>query len=326
MGAKTRAGDHAYRFGLSLATLLIAEQLAENESDEERRQRKQMVITDKWALLRDTFRAELDELHGYGGTGPSVRQLTTIFAQTTAGWPADQRQLLLIDLITADAFAPYELKVSAGDLREAIGHIAAGLVLSDSYSAALFAAWDDALRAYRPSRWKQVMAPGGTLTPVLATGGPDPATASALISSAGLTNGAATTHGIALLGGGSFAVGGAGMAGGLWLVTTTTGESRGPLPGGGFGVLRLGQTQLRSELVKLQLSYRMVVLGDGTPIASADDVRDALARIHDELRQHLEAERRLNDDDAQRIRDVESTLQAVDIARSSVDGVEAQAA
>lgn len=320
----THVDDHAYRFSLSLASLLIAEQLADAEPDEQRRIRKQTVAQEKWSLLRDTFSRELGELHGYGGTGPAVRQLTQSLERTTDPWSLERRWMLLTDLVMSDAFAPYDLKVTITDFREATAAIATALDLGDEHGE-LLDTWNVTLRSYRPSRWKTVIAPSTLTASALSTSGPDPAAAAALATAAGLDGTAATTHGVALLGGGSLSLGGSGLAAGMWLATTDA-EADAVLPCGGIGLLALGPAQARVELVKLLLNFRLAIRYGWSHTVTAENVGAALARITDDLRTQLQLERRVNEDDASRITDIEAILSDVGTAQRVVSEVVEQAA
>lgn len=332
----TQIDDHDYRYTFSVASLLIAEHLAEREPDELRRTRKQAVAQEKWALLRDAFAADLGTLHGYGGTGPAMRQLTGALEQRTSGWPPQHRWMLLIDLLTSDAYAPYALKVTITDLREVVAEIAAVLGLADEH-AELLDAWHEMLRPLRPARWKTVISPGGPTTSALLTSGLDPATAAALAVAAGLDGPAATPHGIALLGGGCLSLGGVTFAAGTWLLDPSidtrgvdTGDG-GPLHGvglpcGAAGLLALGPAQARVELVKLELYVKLVVRAEQFDTATSEQVADALSRVIDDLRAQLDLERDRNDDDAPRISDIQATLHSMHAAQTVVQSAVGQMA
>jgi hypothetical protein len=318
----TAVGHHDHRFCLSLATLLVAEQLADAEPDEQRRQRKRTVALQKWSVLRDAFPDDLGALHGYGGTGPALRQLTQVFARRTADWTPDRRWLLLIDVVMSDPFAPYGLRVATSDFVASLAHIADALAFSDEGSQ-LLDQWRVVLRMHRRPRWRTAIAPSMP-TPTVTTSGPDPASAAILAATAGFDGEAATARGVALLAGGSLGVGGSRYAGGLWLVTTTVQMDL--APDGGLGLLALGPAQARVELIKLQLTARLVIhsgLADGI---GTDDLVDALGRIAEDLTARLDAEHRVNDGDAPRVTAVEAVLHAVDSVRRDVGGVETQAA
>ena len=320
-----RVDDSEYRFSLSLASLLIAEQLADSEPDETRRTRKQNAAQEKWSLLRNTFSRDLGDLHGYGGTGPAVRQLIQAFEHITRRWPLEQRWMLLIDLVMADPFAPYGLRVTINDFREAVGTVATALDLGEDH-AELLDIWHEILKSYSPSRWKTVIALSSLTTSALWTNGPDPVAAAAVAAAAGLDGPAATAHGVAMLGGGSLSLGGSDLAAGMWLLSTD--DEPGPVlsGGGGIGLLALGPAQARVELVKLQLNFRLVIRNGRSDSVTGHDLTSALDRIADDLRTQLELELRVNDDDAPRISDIEVVRADVDAAARMVDEVVEQAA
>lgn len=326
----TPADDHDYRYTLSVSSLLIAEHLAEREPEEQRRLRKQAVAQEKWALVRDAFAADLGTLHGYGGTGPAMRQLAGALEQRTAGWLSQHRWMLLIDLLMSDAYAPYALRVTITDLREVVADIAAVLGLADEH-AELLDAWHETLRPLRPARWKTVISPGALTTSALLTSGLDPATAAALAIAAGLDGPAATPHGVALLGGGCLSLGGISFAAGTWLLdpsieTCDVDNDGSPLhgvglPRGAAGLLVLGPAQARVELGKLELYIRLVLRDELAPTVTPEQVTDALSRVVDDLRAQLDLERDRNDDDAPRIVDIQATLNSVLATQDLVQAV-----
>lgn len=138
-----------------------------------------------------------------------------------------------------------------------------------------------------------------------------PVIGTALGTAAGLSGAAATAHGLALLGGGALATGGAGMAGGVWLVTGV-GAAAGLLSGGGGTALyQLGVAQAESELVKLQVTFKMRILDGQIEGLKAQKVIGSLQDQLVELQEHLEEERRLNDENAHRVKDLEKKIEFV---------------
>lgn len=310
------ADDDAHRLGLGLATLLMAIQLTERESDERRRARKQAVLHDKWGVLRAAFRDDLEQFQGYGGSGPAVRQLLDAFTDVTTSWTSGQRRALLVDALMADPFAPYELKVAVEHTEEAIGMLADALGLDGTDTTRLWEVHEAALTAYRPSRWRR---PGQKVTtvPALTTGEfvlpPPPGSTADTIPDDVLDS----DHHLALLGGGCLSATDAGMAGGLWLTAA---------PAGGADdrvrhLLALELAQIRTELVKVQMSHALIVTPGHAGDMSTPTVLAALDHLHEGVTSQLDEQRERNDEDAPRIRLLQEVLRAVELTRAGVEQV-----
>lgn len=324
------ADDHAHRLGLGLATLLMAIQLTERESDERRRKRKQSVVHDKWDVLRTAFPDDLADFQGYGGSGPSVRQLVDTFAAVTSSWTPGHRRALLVDVLMGDPFAPYELKVAVDDADEAIRVLAEALGLDELDTERLWEVWNEALNAYRPSRWRRPDHKVKSI-PALTTG-------EFVLPPAPGSNGDAmrddvldSEHHLALLAGGSLSARDATMAGGLWLVEMRADLSDDP-EGDADGtdrvrhLLALELAQARTELVKLQMSHALIVEPGHAEDATTASVLEALEQVRDGVTAQLEEQRERNDDDAPRIRILQEIIRAIELAHTNVEQVRQAAA
>lgn len=319
-----RADDNSYRLGLGLATLLMAIQLAEKEIDERRRTRKQSVLTEKWTVLRTTFPDQLVDLQGYGGTGPSLRQLVAAFEQATGTWPADQRRALLIDVLMGDPFAPYELKVAVDDARQAVHTVAVPLGLDEAEISQLWLVWNDALTTYHPSRWRK---PDHRVKHIPALSTDEfvlPPPRAEATDAAASTDAQANDHNLALLAGGSLSASDARKAGAMWLLAPASDAPDDPMPPG-RQLLALPLASARGELVKAQMAHTLIVehgLVDGvTPTT----VARALDRTRTDVGAQLSAEQDRNDDDAPRVRTIEAVLAALDLTRDRVQQTHATA-
>jgi len=310
------ADDHAYRLGLGLATLLMAIQLTDREADERRRERKQQVLHDKWAVLRTAFPDDLAQFQGYGGSGPAVRQLVDAFADATSSWTPGQRSALLVDVLMADAFAPYELKVAVDDADDAIRMLAEALGLDETGTARLWEVWNEALTAYRPSRWRR---PDHRVKniPALSTGEfvlpPPPGSNGDAMPDDVL----GSDHHLALLAGGSLSATDVTMAGGLWLADR--GADR---DGDGDRVRRLLALELaqaRTELVKLQMSHALIVAPGDAEVTTTASVLEALDDLRGGVVSQLDEQRERNDDDAPRIRILSELVRAIELAHANVE-------
>ena len=315
------ADDHAYRLGLGLATLLMAIQLTDREADERRRQRKQQVLHDKWDVLRTAFPDDLAQFQGYGGTGPAVRQLVDAFGDLTSSWTPGQRSALVVDVLMADVFAPYELKVAVDDADEAIRVLAEALGLDEMGTARLWEVWNEALTAYRPSRWRRPDHKVKNI-PALSTGEfvlpPPPGSNGDAMPDDVLDS----EHHLALLAGGSLSATDMTMAGGLWL-TDSEADSTGD-DGEGHSdrvrrLLALELAQARTELVKLQMSHALIVAPGHTDVATTASVLEALDHLRDGVLSQLDEQRERNDDDAPRIRLLEELVRAIELAHANVE-------
>lgn len=310
--------DDAYRLGLGLASLLMAIHLAERETDDRRRARKHAVLLAKWDVVRTTFPDALADLQGYGGTGPSVKQLLGTFAAVTAPWSDEQRRTLLVDALMGDPFAPYELQVAVEDVDEAIGLLAGALGLDDLGTARLWDVWNDALEAYRPSRWRRPD-PRRKAIPALMTH------AFVLPPAPGDDEGVPHPHGSAhrraLLSGGALAADDPALAGGLWLVAATGDRPAMPVDDRVHRLLALELGDARAELVKVQMSHALVVEPDDVDGTVTAAVLAGLDELGAQVAACLDVERERNDDDAPRIRRLQELTRALDLARSNVERV-----
>lgn len=319
------ADDHAYRLGLGLATLLMAIQLTEKEADERRRERKQSVLYDKWNVLRTAFPEDLDQFQGYGGSGPSVRQLVDTFADVTSAWTPGHRRALLVDVLMGDAFAPYELRVAVDDADEAIRMLAEALGLDELDTERLWEVWNEALTAYRPSRWRRPDHKVKSI-PALTTGElvlpPPPGSNGDAMPDDVLDS----EHHLALLAGGSLSATDMAMAGGLWLTDrrVDVADDTGGDQGGNDRVRRLLTLELaqaRTELVKLQMSHALIVAPGHTDDATTASVLEALDHLRDGVTSQLGEQRERNDDDAPRIRILQEIVRAIELAHTNVEQV-----
>ncbi len=288
---------------LACGTLLLAEEIAsvttERARSSERAKKMQRVIEAKlpeWQALRS-------------GGEPSAGLLADLVGE----WPDSQRTSLLVDLAFLDPFAPYTLKHKAADRIEALKQLAPDLGKQVRDVAEIEEARKSAQQAHRASVARRAGMAGVATAVVLATAGwlAAPMLGRAIGSAAGLSGAAAKAHGLAILGGGSLAAGGMGMAGGMWLVAGT-GATVGLLGGSSTRLLlELGAAQAKAELIKLQVSFKVNVLGVQHDLAKAQEVVKGLAERESELREKLAQERQLNDDNAARITALDEKLAAV---------------
>lgn len=300
------AADHdSYTVALGLASARMAELLVKSEEDEKRRERKQKVLREKIKLLRDAFPEYKERLRGRASPGSLLRELEL---------DPEDAQTLIVDLSFADAFAPYELKSEDGDVRGALEQVAEDVGIEKRFVTEVSKTRRDAARAHRLRLTGRHLAFGLLGAGLFAAGGWmfAPALAATLGAAAGLSGVAATNFGLALLGGGSLAAGGAGMAGGMAVVAGTSAAVGGAGFAGGSLLHSLGEAGAREELVKLQTTYKAVLLHSQRDRAKARKVVEQLAKQQAALEKDLSRERTLNDDNAQRVKNLEKTIEHIE--------------
>lgn len=301
--------DDTHLLGLGLSTMLVAAHLVEGEADDRRRTRKAAVLGEKWSALRDRFPVALRELQGYGGSGPSLRQLTDTLSSVTRRWPLAQRSLLLIDLLLGNPFAPSQLRVSPTDLRATVDVVAEALGLDDGQRTALAAAYDDALRMHRPGRLRRLRAAGAGAVTFDASRIPGSQVA------VGPVPDDEARHRL-LLGGGTPGADDVAFAAGMWLLPRAAAADRRARP----RLVHLSAARTGIELMKLQMAQTLVIVPQLLDDVRPTDVVGALAACEDELERELDVERARNDDDAARIVTLEEQRLRVRATRHAVDG------
>jgi hypothetical protein len=128
---------------------------------------------------------------------------------------------------------------------------------------------------------------------------------------AGLGGAAAVAHGLALLGGGTLAAGGAGMAGGMWLVATAAAGLGGAMATGTQVAYTMGARQFQTEVIKLQVSLKIKIVENQISVAVAQEKIKQLHIQRTNLEEIVTKERKLNDSNSERLKDLETKLQAI---------------
>lgn len=296
--------DADYTRLIAIGTYLLAKELTGLEKDFERQLKKHNVVDRKLKMLRETFPTLERELLG------NVAYLLA------AQWSRDDALTFLIDLAFLNPFAPYELAFKPSDFEAALTRVGRMVGVRDEDVAHMLHTRDEALKAHSHINWQKIALYGLGGLAIVGTGGwlAAPIIGAAIGTAAGLSGAAATSYGLAILGGGSLAIGGAGMAGGMWLVTGV-GAALGLSLGGGIpALLQLGAASARAELIKLQVNYREVLLGNQLQLTKAQEVIRSLDQQKQDIQQRLEEERRLNDQNAVRVKELEATLTALEDA------------
>lgn len=296
--------ERDYTLMLGVGTLLLAEDLTRSESNEERKHKKERVLERKRDMLREAFPEQTAGL-------PLKEDAKSLLE---GKWPQDEAVTFIIDLAFTNPFAPYELRYHDDEMGIGLEHVGQLVGLDESDVQRIRRTQQEALRVHRHIDWARIALYGLGGLVLLGAGGwlVAPIVGGAIGVATGLSGAAATAHGLAILGGGSLALGGAGMAGGMWLATGA-GAAIGVLAtGGSTFLLQLGAATARIELIKLQVSYKEVILGTQMELKKAQEVIVSLTQQRDEIIQQIEQERRLNEANSARLKDMEETLEALE--------------
>ena len=104
------------------------------------------------------------------------------------------------------------------------------------------------------------------------------------------------------------------MAGGMWLVAGA-GATVGALGGSTSAMFyELGAAETRAELVKLQVTFRVAVLGVQNGQLKAQEILKQLGAQKDAIGKQLDKERLLNDKNSERVKDLDEKLHNLIIA------------
>ncbi len=309
--------EESRTLALFIGTHLIAQTITSFESDQER--------SEKMERVTDLQRAGLSQLLTEGGKD-STRP-GDVFVTLVKDWSAKDRTGLLIDLDFGEPFFPYSLEYSGKDFEQGLREVAAMSGSRRDLVEEIKATRKSAQRAHQRVSWTRVglFGAGGLL--LVGTAGflLAPLLGTALGAAAGLSGAAATSHGLALLGGGSLAAGGAGVAGGMWMVTGVGAAAGFAAVGGSSALLELGAAQTRAELTRLQVTFKMTLLAGQVDTVKAQHVMTQLQDQADMIRERLEEECRLNDENSARIKDLKEQVVAIEESIGWMESEKAQA-
>jgi hypothetical protein len=302
-----------YAFALAEASALLADRLARSETNTERKDKKARVAEKKNQAIEEAFKTLLT-------ASAPIRPLF-LLKNLIATWTDNDRRLLLIDLAFGDPFSPYELKSNEKDFEINYTELAKEIGYEETLARSILATKKDALKAHHESRLWLLVLTGTAATLLFGVGGfiIAPAIAGAIGGAAGLSGIAALNYGLALLGGGSLAVGGLGMAGGMWIVTGVAAAAGGGLVTGGQILYSLGYDQARLELIKLQVTYKEVLLHNQIQTGKAKEAIIQLNADKNELEKILAEEKLLNESNSKRVTDLEKKVEAIKISLKWMD-------
>ena len=145
-----------------------------------------------------------------------------------------------------------------------------------------------------------------------------PAIGAALGSAVGLAGAAATAHGLALIGGGSLAAGGYGMAGGMWIITGLSAAAGATTFSTANVLTQIGVKATNMELMKLQVYYKEMMLGSTAEQKKVEQIILELTKQKAELKTKHQYEKERNENNSHRIKGVEETIKAVELAIKSM--------
>ena len=302
-------GDKEYLAAIACGSLLLGEFVANKEGSRRREKRR--------SRSKKMSKVLKDKKSAWRAIGEDREPSLNRFGEITREWSLDEHSRLLVDLAFSDPFAPYSLDFDQSDLLDGLRALARELGREETIVDDIESARRSASNAHRGSVVRRMAIAGVAVAVTLGSAGwlAAPAIGAALGSAAGLTGAAATAHGLALLGGGSLAAGGAGMAGGMWLVAGTA-TTVGLVGGSGSALLfELGAAETRGELVKLQVTFRIAVLGSQADMLKAQQAIQALVEHESELARALQRERGLNDENSTRVEALAEKLDDVIKAR-----------
>ena len=301
----------SYALALAVASWWLATSLRYRQDDPEHARKMRRVCDKKLDLLHQMW-PEAKRIADLGDAESFLagRRLT-----------GDTKRTLLIDLLFSNPFAPYELKFSQKELRASLEDLAVHLRLPDDTVGDLAEIRKDATKAHRTLTIGRVVVFGLGGSVVLGLGGwmAAPLVAGYLGASAGLAGAAATAHGLALLGGGTLAAGGAGMAGGMIVVTGAGAVVGGVGASGGALLFEMGAATAENELIKLQVTYKAVLLGNQAQTKKAQEVARGLVDRQKEIEVLLAEERTLNDENARKIKELKEILESIEDSRKWIE-------
>lgn len=298
MKSDSSSSKQHYTLALAAAGLLMANALAASEKNVERKKKMLGVIEKKWNLFQEAFPNTCNSI-------AEIPRLENVIRHSIARHEA---VTLLIDLAFINPFTPYELTVKNSDLAATVKTLAAFVGVNVDKVDKIYVTQKDALKAHRRIGYAKLAVL--TVAALVAVGVgawfAAPFIGTAIGTAAGLSGAAATAHGLAILGGGSLAIGGFGMAGGAWLIVGGSMLTVGLT--GGAALLAMGAAAAKLELVKLQVTFKEVLLADQKRAQAAIT---SLAEHEQEIKHRLEEELALNEKNSLRVKNVEETLRAI---------------
>jgi len=292
--------------GIVLGSLLLAGTIERLTTDHERRQRMQRVTARKLDDLRHAL--DLEDL------GP-----VHILGNLCSDWTPAQKTTLLIELVAADPFSPQQISWEDEHRNAGLAAVAELIGLHTDDANRVLATFADAARAHRDVSLLRVGLYSAAGAAIVGGAGllAAPVIGATLGGAAGLSGAAATSHGLALIGG----MGGThSVTAGTWLIAQAGAVAGAIGSGGGSALYSLGAAEAQAELIKLQVSAKLVLVDLQRNDAAAHQIARELRSQLEEIEARLAEARLVNDPDSSHVQDLARKAQALDDAGRWVDG------
>ena len=294
-----------------LARLLVAASIAEQNriAGSSRHERMERYLHCRLFDIRSAIKAK-----GEFSTAAVLRGLMS-------DWNESQRLLLLIEATSSNPFEPYEIAWDPNHELAALSYLATVIDLPSQTALDVASTFRDAAQAHQRISVTRVGLYG--LGAAAALGGAGflvaPAVGAALGSAAGLSGAAATSYGLGLLGGVAGATPGAMTAGGMWLVAHV-GATAGAVAGSaGLALYEMGASAAQDEIIKLQVTYKMIVVdlqhNDAVALDLLGSVEERLAILEGALQDELE----FSDPGSDRVANMTATANSLRTAERWMD-------
>ncbi len=244
---------------------------------------------------------------------------STVLTALTSDWSVAQRTLLLIELAASNPFEPFDIALENDWRLSGLTYVAELVGLFADDAERVTDTFAEASRAHTAISATRVGAMGIGIAAAAGVGGlvAAPAIGTALGGAAGLSGAAATAHGLGLLGtmAGASAPGSL-VTGGMWLVAQASAMAGLVAGAGGTLLFELGAARTQAELIKLQTTYKLILLDQQRNEAAVIDVLQHMEDRIAQLESLLDEERSISDPDSPRVTELEASLDAARAADS----------
>lgn len=293
--------EERYSFDIALGIIYFLQELVPREQNQKRKEKKQRVLARKLAMLPKLFPQFISHI-------PDEEQVRRLLARHFTQ-REDEAMIFLIDLAFADPFAPYNLKFKHEDFEHILNKLAILVSLTAEDAQRIRQSYQEAHLSQWRWRWKMLLILSLVgLILLLTSRGIIFLIRQSIRGTWGTFNSIKPEYGLSEFGGRSLAIFSPQLAGGLWLLTTDEKISVGPL--GDYRPLwlfeLLGSAGMQQELVKLQVTYKEVMLNAQPEQAQVTSA--ALKGWQDKFEKRLEEEQSLNESRSPRIKETKDIL------------------
>lgn len=245
-----------------------------------------------------------------------------VLRQLTEDWTEAQRMLLLVEAASSNPFTPYEIAWDPNQELHGLTYVATIIGLPAATASDVAQTFSDAAKAHSSISAARIGMVGLGAAAVLGGAGflAAPAIGAAIGGAAGLSGAAATSSGLGLLGAmGGATVPGTLTAGGMWLVAQA-GATAGLVAGAGGSLLYgLGAAQAQNEIIKLQVTYKMILIDLQRNDAVALEVLGLLEDRVYQLENAIDDEIAFSDPESSRLKEMRTTLESLKSADEWMD-------